>query len=75
MKEEIAHHGNGNYKRKFSTCGSVVSRSDSVDPVRVNCINCIELLLKRQITRNSKTDRWERKLTWLREQEAVIVDK
>jgi hypothetical protein len=62
----IIHHGNGNYKRYASSCGNRADLSDSTDTTKVNCIKCIEQLLKNQNFRTKKTELWERRLQELK---------
>ncbi len=57
----IIHHGNNNYKRRHSTCGNRVDPSDAVEVERVNCVACIEKLLKAKYP-TRKTEKWKQRL-------------
>lgn len=67
MIKIIIHHGNNNYKRKYSSCGARVSDTDSVNPEKVNCIACIRKILQRQKNRSNKTSIWEDRIQKLKE--------
>ena len=62
----IVHYGNGNYKRTVSACGNKTDPSDSVDLKKVNCIKCIEDLLKRTKCPTKNTPAWEDRLAELK---------
>jgi hypothetical protein len=61
----IVHHGNNNYKRRYSTCGAKVQTNDSVDPKKVNCLICINKLVNNYF-RSRKTPLWEARLVELK---------
>lgn len=64
----VVHYANNNFKIRVVSCGE---RKDgveySVDVPKVNCITCIEKLLKRQNFPSRKTPLWENRLRELKE--------
>ena len=60
------HYGNANRKRTNSPCGNPKHESDSTKPDKVNCIPCIESLLKRQTNILCNENEWAEKLNKLK---------
>ena len=66
METEIIHHGNNNLKRKVVSCGAIRSDSDSTNPSHVNCLACIQALLRPQAYITKKSELWAIRLKELK---------